>query len=305
MSGSTTVQESSSKCNWRSNDSSFAAVGDSAANGSAVDGGFAATPDAAENTKKMETISQLSVALVLKVNFIKLLPIASCPFLTPLAESALCGFASHFYGEEKAKEMKCDPKYISSSATKLGTILQAMPEVQESQGFKALRNDLTTELEKFGAMITQEYDLRANDLNVDAKRGRYHASICKWIQGLAQAFIVQQNIYKYNKDITVLDLIACNQDDILFLLGIPLPKFLAAYKEAHNLQRIPTPTINFNVPAVLDQIKSTTPLGAEAAPPGAPPRPGAPFTPGNGALVIIIGGNYSGSQDDKEEARDD
>ncbi len=62
----------------------FAAVGGSAANGSAVGGGFAATPDAAGNTKKVETISLLSAALVLKDNFIKLLPFASRPFLTPL-----------------------------------------------------------------------------------------------------------------------------------------------------------------------------------------------------------------------------
>jgi type VI protein secretion system component VasF len=108
-----------------------------------------------------------------------LLPFALRPFLTPLAKSALREFACHFYAEEKAKEMKSDPNYVLSSAKKLRIILQAMPEVQKSQGFKALRNDLTTELEKFHAMITQEYVLKANDLNADAKRGRYHTAICK------------------------------------------------------------------------------------------------------------------------------
>jgi hypothetical protein len=117
----------------------------------------------------VETIFPLSAALVLKVNFIKLLPFASCPFITCLAESALCKFACHFYTEEKAKETKSDPNYVSSSAKKLGIVLQTMPEVQESQGFKALCNDLTAELEKFHAMITQEYVLKANYLNVNAK----------------------------------------------------------------------------------------------------------------------------------------
>jgi hypothetical protein len=93
MSGSVTVQASPSKCNWRSNDSGFtavggfAAVGGSAANGSAVDGSFAATPDAAGNTKKVETISPLSAALVMKVNFIEShLPHIrfSPPLLSPL-----------------------------------------------------------------------------------------------------------------------------------------------------------------------------------------------------------------------------
>jgi hypothetical protein len=166
MSGSTTVQASPSKHNQRSNGSGFVAVGGSTANGSAVDGSFAATPNAAGNTKKVETISPLSAALVLKVNFIESLPFASHPFLTPLVKSALREFACHFYTEENAKETKSDPNYVSSSAKKLGIVLQAMPEVQESQGFKALRNNLIMELEKFCVMIMQEYILKANNLNV-------------------------------------------------------------------------------------------------------------------------------------------
>jgi hypothetical protein len=67
MSESMTIQASPSKHNRRSNYSDFAAVGGSTANGSAVDGGFATTPNAAGNTKKVETISPLSAALVLKV----------------------------------------------------------------------------------------------------------------------------------------------------------------------------------------------------------------------------------------------
>jgi hypothetical protein len=94
-----------------------------------------------------------------------------------------------------------------------------------------------------------------------------------------------------------------NQDNILVLLGVPLPnpKFLAAYKAAHNLQGIPTPTINFNFQDELDRINGTAPLGAEAAPPGTPPAPGAPFASGNGTLIIMTGGNHSESQDDEEE----
>jgi hypothetical protein len=80
-----------------------------AANSSTTGGVFAATPGAAGNTKKEGSTSPLSAALVLKANFIESLPNASCPFLTPLAESALRKFASHFYAEEKAKETKSDP----------------------------------------------------------------------------------------------------------------------------------------------------------------------------------------------------
>ena len=92
MSGSATDRANPSKRTRRTNDSGSAAVG-----------GFAATPDAAGNTKKEGSTSPLSAALVLKATFIESLPKASRPFLTPLAESALREFASHFYAEEKAK----------------------------------------------------------------------------------------------------------------------------------------------------------------------------------------------------------
>ncbi len=137
--------------------------------------------------------------------------------------------------------------------------------VQESQVFKALHNN-RADLEKFRAMIMQEYVLKANVMNVKAKQTIYYATICKLVWGLDQAFIVQHKIYNFNKDVAVLDLIADNQDNILVLLGIPFPKFLAAYKVAHNLQGIPTPTINFNFQDKLDRINGTAPLKAEEAP---------------------------------------
>jgi hypothetical protein len=85
---------------------------------------------------------------VLKVNFIESLPIASHSFLTPVAESSLREFACLFYAEEKAKETKSDPSYVLSSVKKLEIVLQAIPEVQGSQGFKPLCNDQSVDLEK-------------------------------------------------------------------------------------------------------------------------------------------------------------
>jgi len=169
MSESATVR-SPSKRTRRNNDSgSAAAIGGFAANGSAVGGGSAASPDAAGNTTSEGTLSPLKAALVPTATLIESLPIASRPFLTPLAESVLREFAALFYAEEKANETKSDPNYVSSSAKKLNIVLQAMPEVQESQGFKTLRSDLTAELESFRARITRDYVLKANDMNVEAK----------------------------------------------------------------------------------------------------------------------------------------
>ncbi len=120
MSGPATVQANPSKRICQNNDSSFAAViGGSATNGSAVGGGYAAACDASSgNAKKAAMTLPLSATLALKVTFIESLPIASQPFLTPLAEFVLRKFACHFYAEEKARETKSNPNYVSSSAKK-------------------------------------------------------------------------------------------------------------------------------------------------------------------------------------------
>jgi hypothetical protein len=76
-------------------------------------------------------------------------------------------------------------------------------------------------------MIIQNYVLKADDMNVEAKRERFRAAICKWIRGLAQALIAQHGINNYNEDVTVMDLIASAPEDILVPLGINLPKFLS------------------------------------------------------------------------------
>ena len=144
-------------------------------------------------------------------------------------------------------------------------------------------------------MKTQEYVLKGNDLNLEAKKTRYNTAICKLIRGLTQVFIAQHNIYNYNKDVAVLDLIAGNQDNILVSIGIPLNKFLAAYKATHNLQRIPTPTINFNFHDELDQINGTPPLEEEAA-----PHTDAADN-ANQALAVVMYNNDLGSQDDNDE----
>jgi hypothetical protein len=225
-------------------------------------------PNAAENTNQEEIISPLKAALVLKVTFIESLPIASRPFLTPLAKSILRKSACLFYTEEKAREMKSDPNYVSSSAKKLEIVLEAMPEVQESQGFKTLHSNLAADLEKFLAHIKKEYILKTNDMNVKAKRARYHFAICKCIRGLAMAFIAQQGIPNYNKDVPVMDLLASSQDKILALLAIPLQHFLAAYKAANNLLGgIQTPTVTCNFIDKIKRINNTPRLEtAENAP---------------------------------------
>ncbi len=164
MSDSAT-NRSPSKRTQRNNDSGFAAV-----IGGSATSGFAASHDAAGNIIQDGIMSPLKAALMVKATLIESLPIFSHSFLTPLAESVLREFACLFYTEEKANETKSDPNYVLSSVKMLNIVVQAMPEVQESQGFKTLRSDLAADLELFRDRITKEYILEANDMNVETKR---------------------------------------------------------------------------------------------------------------------------------------
>jgi hypothetical protein len=90
-----------SKCTRRSNDSgSTAVIGNFATSGFVAGGGSAASHNAAGSIIQDGILSPLKAALMLKATFIESLPIASRPFLTPLAKSVLRKFACLFYAEE-------------------------------------------------------------------------------------------------------------------------------------------------------------------------------------------------------------
>ena len=109
------------------------------------------------------------------------LHLMSQPFLQPLSTSVLSKFATAYYAEAKHNETRSDQNYVSESVKGLGFLLQGLPEVEQSEGFKALRNDFTIDLEKFRMSIInyEKYVFPLNDLNVEAKRHRFHIALCK------------------------------------------------------------------------------------------------------------------------------
>jgi hypothetical protein len=126
-----------------------------------------------------------------KDKFIELLHQMLQPFLTPLATSVLSKFATAYYVNKKHKETKLDQNYLSKAVKALGFLLQGLPEVEQSEGFKALRNDFTIDLEKFRKSIMQNYFFKVNDLNIEAKKNQFHIAICKLVRGLATIYIAQ------------------------------------------------------------------------------------------------------------------
>ena len=150
-------------------------------------------------------------------------------------------FATFCYAKDEAQGMKSNPNHVASSARKLNIVLMAEASVQESQAFRALHDKLTTDLKELFSHITQNYVLVAANMTVDAMKTWYHASICKWIRGLATVFIAQHGIENYDEDIAVMDIITNNQDDLLVPVGLTVPQFLALSKATHKLPLLPNP----------------------------------------------------------------
>jgi hypothetical protein len=159
--------------------------------------------------------------------------------------------------------------------------------VQESQAFTTLRDELTADLEKFRMHVTRTYVLVASDMTVDAMKTRYHASICKWIRGIATVFIAQQGIENYNEDAAIMDIIAIDQDTLLVPLGLTIPQFLSVYKTSNKLPLLPTPTVNCTFQDAIDQIN-----GASINPPPLPNKD---------ENVIIVYNPNQNQQDQDEE----
>jgi hypothetical protein len=231
-----------------------AASGGCAVGSTAATSGSCAANPTGSTKQAGSTMSPLAAALVLKDKFIKLLHQMLQPFLTPLATSVLSKFATAYYANKKHKETKLDQKYVSKAAKALGFPLQGLPEVEQKEGFKALRNDFTIDLEKFRKSIMQDYIFKVNDLNVKAKKHQFHIAICKLLRGLATIYIAQCGIVNYPKDVAIANFIAAKNDTVLVPLNIDLKKFLKAYMKAHGIQVFPKPTINNNIADLIDKV---------------------------------------------------
>jgi hypothetical protein len=108
-----------------------------------------------------------------------------------------------------------DQNYVSKSVKALGFLLQGLPEVEQSKGFKALHNDFTIDLNNFCMSIMQKYVFPVNDLNVKAKKHQFFIAFCKLLRGLTTIYIAQCGIKGYPKDVAIADLVVAKNDSIL------------------------------------------------------------------------------------------
>jgi hypothetical protein len=188
------------------------------------------------------------------------------PFLQLLATSVLSKFATAYYANKKHKETKSDQNYISKSIKALGFPLQGLPEVEQSEGFKALSNNFTIDLENFRMSIMQKYDFPVNDLNVEAKKHQFYIAFCKLLRGLMTISIAQCGIRGYPKDVTIADLVAAKNDTILVPINMNTKQFQKAYAyiKAHGIQVFPKPTIDNDIANLIKEVNSAPPINVAA-----------------------------------------
>ena len=176
----------------------------------------------------------------------------------------LSKFATAYYAGAKHNETKSDQNYVSKSVKGLGYLLQRLPKVGQSEGFKALRNIFTIDLEKICMSNMQNYVFPLNDLNVEAKKHQFHIAFCKLLRGLATIYIAQCGNPGYSKDVAIADLIKIKHDNILVPVNLNIKQFLKTYVKAHGSQVFPKPSIDNYLSDLIDEINGAPPVQAPA-----------------------------------------
>jgi hypothetical protein len=166
-------------------------------------------------------------------------------------------------------ETKSTLNYVASFAKKLSVVLQISSDVQESQAFKTLRDDLTARMEEIRVEISTEYILKAVEITLSAKRNKYHAAFCTYIRQVASTFIAQHDTKNYDGDQAILDLLEYNSDDLLVPVNLTPREFLLVYKDTNKIQRLPYPTVSYreSTRRMIDFINGvTTPMTSSTSP---------------------------------------
>jgi hypothetical protein len=244
--------------------STAAAFGGHATGSAAAAFGGCAANQVGSTKQVGSTTSPLATALVLKYKFTELLHIMLRLFLQPLATSELKKFATAYYANKKHKETKSDQNYVSKSIKALGFLLQGLPEVEQSKGLKALRNNFTIDFEKFRMSIMQKYVFPVKDLNVEAKKHQFYIAFCKLLCGLMTIYIAQCGIRGYPKDVAIADLVAAKNDTILVPINMNTKQFLKAYVKAHGIQVFTKLTIDIDIADLINKVNGAPPINAAA-----------------------------------------
>jgi hypothetical protein len=136
--------------------------------------------------------------------------------------------------------------------------LQAVSEVTESSGFKALNDELTEEIEAIRHDWAKRFVFPAYDMNVKALRKRFQLSFCRLLSLAAKGFIAQAGTEGYEAIVAVMDLLSMHGNKMLETLNVTTHEFLGLLKEATGTTIIPSPTVEHSLSEALHKINGTS-----------------------------------------------
>ena len=103
------------------------------------------------------------------------------PFLTDLIRQVLKDAPISHFKSEKLKEIIATSEYVPAICRAVGMKLQAVSEVTDSSGFKALDDELTEAIEATQCDWATRFVLPVYDMNVKALRKRFQLSLCQML----------------------------------------------------------------------------------------------------------------------------
>ena len=201
-----------------------------------------ASPPPTNNSGDLLLPQPLEFANTIAAGYIATLHTELQSFLTTLAEECLLTYA--VYHNNKETILNTAHK-IPTSLRNVKLVLQPLPKVNESEGFKALQSKLDIEIGTFHQKLLDKYIKPLDTMNSDALLKRFHIAVCQLLRSATKGFIAQLDIRNYDADMAMVDLLALSPADLL--LSHPLPEdlesLLRLYKEAHDdITILPVPT---------------------------------------------------------------
>jgi hypothetical protein len=136
--------------------------------------------------------------------------------------------------------------------------LQAVSEVTESSGFKALNDELNEEIEAIRRDWATRFVFLVYDMNVKALRKRFQLSFCRLLSSAAKGFIAQVGTEGYDATVAIMDLLSMHGDTVVAPLNVTTHDFLVLLKEATGVTIIPSPTVEHSLSEVLHKINGTS-----------------------------------------------
>lgn len=202
--------------------------------------------------------SPIAAALQVSARHIATLHSDLNEFLMSLSQASLTAYSEYHQNTVKNKELCLNPHQIPTSIKKLKLVIQPLDEIKESEGIKALQQELDADTEEFHRKLRDKYVIPINALNNKAFERRFHFTVLKMLRKAAQAFIAQLDINEYNEDTAVIDLLTTRTlEPTKAPLPLDISELLQLYKDAssEDVLKLPLPSkFDENIHSIINNI---------------------------------------------------